>query len=200
MKLKSLFDVMLCWMITTFPASAQNLMARQMNIYFGSPKKVTVSSSQGTVITEFDRNGRVTNARQGSMSISYDWEADGEAVTMSMFLGPNLQESGHVHVLENTLTNLKYQLGDNITVDIRFKSNGSIESSTMTGGPMDMTITYLYRDDSDNYPYAIKQEAKDQAMQLSLTVNETDSYGNAVKFTQELGSTKEVTTVDIEYY
>ena len=54
------------------PALAQSLSAAQMNIYYGHPKTVTMTNQQGTVITELDRQGRVTQVTQGNMRMTYE--------------------------------------------------------------------------------------------------------------------------------
>ena len=62
--------------LSCFAASAQNLTARQMNIYFGNPQTVTATNSQGTITTEFDRQGRILKMTQGNMRLVYDWSDD----------------------------------------------------------------------------------------------------------------------------
>lgn len=182
------------------PVVAQNLTASQLNIYFGSPKKVVMTNSQGTSVTEFDRNGLVTKARQGNMSISYDWSDDGSEVTLSMYQGANLQDHGHIKIIENTPSRLKYDMGGMITMDITFKTNGALDKYIMTNPQMSATMTYLYNNEGDIFPYAIEQSAGNQSAKMSVTIDETDSCGNPTAYTQEFMGNKDVTKLTIEYY
>lgn len=182
------------------PAAAQNLTASQLNIYFGSPKKVVMTNSQGTSVTEFDRNGLVTKAQQGNMSISYDWSNDGSEVTLSMYQGANFQDHGHIKIIENTRSRLKYDMGGMITMDITFKKNGALDKTIMTNPQMSATVTYLYNNESDVFPYAIEQSAGNQSAKMSVTIDETDSYGNPTAYTQEFMGNNDVTKLTIEYY
>lgn len=198
--LKQICAVISLLMTMILSATAQNLTASQMNIYFGSPKKVSVTNSQGTTIAEFDRSGRVTKAIQGNMRINYDWSEDGSEVTLSMYQGPNLQDHGHIRVIENTASKLKYEVGGVVMMDISFKSNGALEKVDMTNPQMSGTMTYFYNQESDVFPYAIEQVAGNQSAKVSVTIDETDSYGNAIVYTQEFMGNMDVTRATIEYY
>lgn len=198
--LKRICAVITLLMAIILPTTAQNLTASQLNVYFGTPKKVTMTNSQGTTVTEFDRNGRVTNARQGNMSISYDWSDDGSEVTLSMYQGVNIQDHGHIRIIENTPSRLKYDMGGMITMDIAFKKNGAMDKTIMTSPQMSATMTYLYNNESDVFPYAIEQSAGNQSAKMSVTIDDTDSYGNPIAYTQELMGNKDVTKLTIEYY
>lgn len=198
--LKRICAVVALMVAMILPVAAQNLTASQLNIYFGSPKKVTMTNSQGTTVTEFDRKGRVTNAKQGNMSISYDWSDDGSEVTLSMYQGANMQDHGHIKIIENTPSRLKYDMGGMITMDITFKKNGALDRTIMTNPQATATMTYLYNDEGDVFPYAIEQSVGNQSAKMSVTIDETDSYGNATIFTQEFMGDKDVTRLAIEYY
>lgn len=182
------------------PTKAQNLTASQLNVYFGTPKKVTMTNSQGTTVTEFDRSGRVTKATQGNMSINYDWSDDGSEVTLSMYQGVNMQDHGHIKIIENTHSKLKYEIGGMVMMDISFKNNGAMDKLIMTNPQMSATMTYFYDQESDVFPYAIEQVAGNQSAKVSVTIDETDSFGNAIVYTQELMGNKDVTRLTIEYY
>lgn len=198
--LKQICTVIALMIVMILPATAQNLTARQMNIYFGTPKKVTMTNSQGTTVTEFDRIGRLTKAQQGNMSINYEWSEDGSEVIMSMYQGANYQDHGHIKILENTPSRLKYEIGGMMTMDIVFKGNGALDKVVMTNPQMSGTMTYFYEKESDVYPYAIEQASGNQAVKTSVTIDKTDSYGNAIDFTQEAMGNKDVTRLTIEYY
>lgn len=199
-KLKSSCIVIMLIITTILPASAQNLTARQMNIYFGSPKKVIMSNSQGTTVTEFDHAGHVTSAKQGNMSISYEWNESGDSVILSMYQGVNYQDHAHIEIIENSPSKLKYVIGSIVNMEISFKENGVLEKSVMTNAQMSGSMIYYYKNDNDVYPYAIEQEMGNQSMKLSVTINKTDSYGNAIVYTQEFMGNKDVTRLTIEYY
>lgn len=198
--LKQIFAAITLFFTMILSAAAQNLTANQMNIYFGSPKKVIMTNSQGTTVTEFDRRGRVTKANQGNMSISYDWSDDGSEVTLSMYQGVNMQDQGHIKIIENTPSKLKYDIGGMVMMDIFFKNNGAVDKVVMANPQMTGTMTYFYHQQSDVYPYAIEQASGNQSAKGSVIIDETDSYGNAIVYTQEFMGNKDVTRLIIEYY
>lgn len=199
-KLKKICVVITVMMTIILSASAQNLTAAQMNIYFGSPKKVILTNSQGTTITEFDRKGRITKVIQGNMSVKYEWSEDGENVILSMYQGANYQESGYIEIRENTPSKLNYVVGEMVTMDVSFKSNGALEKAVMDSPQMSGAITYLYYNENDAYPYAIDQSVGNQSAKCSIIIEELDSYGNAIVFTQEFMGNKDVTRLTIDYY
>lgn len=182
------------------PTKAQNLTASQLNVYFGTPKKVTVTNSQGTTVTEFDRSGRVIKAKQGNMSINYDWSDNGSEVTLSMYQGVNMKNHVHIKIIENTPSKLKYDIDGVVQMDISFKNNGALDKMINTNPQMSGTMTYFYNQESDVFPYAIEQVAGNQSAKVSITIDETDSYGNPIVSTQEFMGNKEVTRLMIEYY
>lgn len=200
MKFKLPFVVIMSFMLATLPVAAQNLTARQMNIYFGSPKKVTMSNSQGTTVVEFDQSGRITCARQGSMSISYEWNESGDEVTLSMYQGANFQDGVCVQVVENSPSRLKYIMGGEMVCDVLFKENGALDHFVMSNAQLSASTTYCYKSANDVYPSQIEQKSGDQAMVISVVINETDSYGNAIAYTQECMGNKDVARLIIEYY
>lgn len=200
MKLKLPCVAIILVMTAALPVAAQNLTARQMNIYFGSPKKVTMSNSQGTTVTEFDRIGRVTSAKQGNMSISYEWNVSGDSVILSMYQGANYQDHTHIKIVENSRSQLKYTIGNMVDMEISFNGNGALEKSVMTTPQMSTSMIYYYKSEGDIFPYVIEQEMGNQSMKLSVSINETDFYGNAIVYTQEFMGNKDVTRLTIEYY
>lgn len=70
----------------------------------------------------------------------------------------------------------------------------------MTNSQMTGTMTYFYHQQSDVYPYAIEQVAGNQSAKGSIIIDETDSYGNAIVYTQEFMGNKDVMRLIIEYY
>lgn len=200
MKLKLPCVAIILIMTTALPVVAQNLTARQMNIYFGSPKKMTMSNSQGTTVTEFDRIGRVTSTKQGNMSISYEWNESGDSVILSMYQGANYQDHTHIKIVKNSRSQLKYTIGNMVDIEISFNGNGALEKSVMTTHQMSTSMIYYYKSDKDVFPYAIEQDMGNQSMKLCVNVNETDSYGNAIEYTQEFLGNRNVTRLIIEYY
>jgi len=182
------------------PALAQSLSAAQMNIYYGHPKTVTMTNQQGTVITELDRQGRVTQVTQGNMRMTYAWSDDGKSVEMSMYQGQNFVDSGTIEILEFTPARYKYNIGGTTEVTVDFRPNGSIEKMTMVNPQMTGSMTYYYNSDDDMYPCAIEQEAGGQSMKVAMTIEGTDDHGNLTAYSGELMGNKQVTTQTIEYY
>lgn len=200
MNFKLPFVMILLFMMATLPMIAQELTARQMNLYFGHPKRVTKTNSQGTMVTEFDRNGRVTCTRQGNISVTYEWNKLGDAVTLSMYQGANFQEGVHVQVEENSLSRLKYSMDNAVLFDVLFKDNGTLNKTVIGSAQMSASLTFIYESESDIFPSQIEQRRGDQSMIIDVVVIETDSYGNAIVYTQECQGQKDVIRLNIEYY
>lgn len=181
-------------------AMAQNLTAAQNNIYFGQPKRATITNSQGTIISDYDQSGRIMSVTQGVMRMVYDWNDDGSKLTISVYRGQDLQDSGVITISEMTKTCYKYNVNGMQDVIVTFKDNGALDKFTISTPEISSGMAYLYRNQSDIYPYAIEMSMGEQTARASVTINQTDSYGNATEFTQELMGQKEVTHVAIQYY
>lgn len=186
--------------LSCFAASAQNLTARQMNIYFGNPQTVTATNSQGTITTEFDRQGRILKMTQGNMRLVYDWSDDNSKVVVSSYTGDNFTDAGEINISEFTPERYIYNLGGQVDITVIFKSNGSLDKSIVTLQQDSMTQTYLYKNESDSYPYAIRQQNGTQEMTASISIDKTDSYGNAIEYTQNLFNNTDTTRLTIKYY
>lgn len=200
LQIKQFVIALVMMVVGSVCATAQNLTAAQMNIYFGHPKSAIVTNSQGTVVTEFDRDGRIMNVTQGSMRMVYDWSPEGDKVTLSMYQGQSLKESGVIEISEFTKTCYKYVIGGATSVEVAFKENGAMDKSVMTNESMTLVMTFFYHNLDDVYPYAIEQSLGNQSIKVSVAIDETDSYGNAVRYTQEIMGQKDVTQMTIEYY
>ncbi len=200
MKTSTLLIMLAAAILSCFAASAQNLTARQMNIYFGNPQTVTATNSQGTITTEFDRQGRILKMTQGNMRLVYDWSDDNSKVVVSSYTGDNFTDAGEINISEFTPERYIYNLGGQVDITVIFKSNGSLDKSIVTLQQDSMTQTYLYKNESDSYPYAIRQQNGTQEMTASISIDKTDSYGNAIEYTQNLFNNTDTTRLTIKYY
>lgn len=197
--LKCLAIIIVMMVIGSMDTRGQNLTAAQMNIYFGHPKKVKMSNQQGAIVTEFDRDGRILSVSQGNMRMAYDWSAHRDSVTLSMYQGPNMKDADLIEISEFTKTAYKYKVSGQ-EYKVEFKENGAMLNNVTSNAQISMTTSYLYHAESDVFPYAIEQTMGDQAVRLTVTINQTDSYGNPTEFTQETIGMKNVTRFEIEYY
>lgn len=145
MKTSTLLILLAAAILSCFAASAQNLTARQMNIYFGNPQTVTATNSQGTITTEFDRQGRILKMTQGNMRLVYDWSDDNSKVVVSSYTGDNFTGAGEINISEFTPERYIYNLGGQVDITVIFKSNGSLDKSIVTLQQDSMTQTYLYK-------------------------------------------------------
>lgn len=196
---RTLITLLLISVAGILESNGQNITASQLNIYFGQPKRATVVNPQGTAVTEFDKEGRITSVTQGNLKMAYDWAPDGKSITVSMYLGVNMQEGGVIEVTEFTKKDLKYKVGVN-EMSVTFKDNGAVDTMMMKAPQGEVVTRYLYRNPEDAYPYAGEMTMGEQAMKVALTVDKTDDKGNVTEFTQELMGQKQVTTMQIEYY
>lgn len=199
-KLKRMMTFMVVFMCGVISVIAQNLTAAQMNIYFGQPKKATVTNSQGTVVTEFDPQGRIISISQGNMRAVYDWEEDGSEVTMTMFQGQNIKDSGIIKIAELSKKHYSYEIGGMVNVTVDFKENCAMSGSSMASPQMVMTTKYYYNNADDMFPYAIEQSMGNQSLKASLSIDRIDSVGNPIEFTEEMMGQKSQTRQTIEYY
>lgn len=187
-------------LLASYTAAAQNLLASQLNFYFGHPETIIVNNSQGTSKTTLDRQGRILRIEQGSRSVVYDWEDEGEMVTLSMYQGESFSGSLQISILSNTKDLLKYSLGEGMESSTYFKSNGAVDKAVMVNPQTSMTIQYFYRDPSDMYPYASEISMGDQSMKVAIDILERDSYGNVTKMTSSnLGNT-DTSSATVTYY
>lgn len=197
---KTVIIAVLIALTASLSALSQSLTAAQQNIYFGHPKSAVITNSQGTTTNEFDRQGRITSITQGNMRMVYDWAADNSSVTMSMYQGQNLVDSGTVEISVFTPREYKYNIGGQADMTVTFRPNGSIDKMVMRNPQMTVTMTYYYRSADDMYPYAVEQAMGEQSAKLSVTIDETDAMGNPAVYTQEMMGNKDVTRTTIEYY
>lgn len=200
MKFRPLVICMAILIAGSVTAVAQNLTAKQMNIYFGNPKSVITTNSQGTIKTEFDTFGRITKILQGNMHVVYDWNKDGSGVTLSMYQGANFMDSGTIEISVFNNMEYKYMVGGEVETTVIFKDNGAMDKTIMSNPQITGTMTFYYYSASDMFPYAIEQSMGVQSVVASVTINETDEKGNPTVYTQESMGNKDVTTQSIVYY
>lgn len=181
-------------------ATSQNLVAAQMNIYFGHPKTVIQNNSQGTIVTTFDYEGRILSISQGNMRMDYDWANDGKSVIVSMYQGADIKDSVAISISEMSNKKLKYNIGDIVNFEISFKSNGAVEHCVNSNPQMTVTTDYYYKNIDDFYPYSYEMYMGDQSIKISLIIDKMDSIGNAIEYTQELMGQKDSSRLEIEYY
>ncbi len=181
-------------------ATAQNIHARQYNIYNGQPKSAVITNPQGTVEVDFDRQGRITCITQGVMKMVYDWDVEPGKVVVSMYKGTEFTEGGEIWVEELSNRCHHYGIGENFDTNVTYKSNGAMDRATVTNPMGSMTLRYIYNSASDLYPYAIEQTMGGQSGTLEVTINSTDSYGNVTDYSQSFMGNVGNTHMDIQYY
>lgn len=191
---------LMCLICACTMAWSQNLTAAQMNIYFGSPKKATVTTPQGTVVTEFDGQGRIISVTQGNMRMVYDWESVENKIIVSMFQGPNFKDKGEIVLTEFLPRHYRYSLDGSIEIDVTFMENGALDVSKVINPQATILTRYLYREADDVYPYAIENSFGEQAVEIEVAINKLDDRGNAVSYTQTAMGQAMETTVELEYY
>jgi len=181
-------------------AQGQNIAASQYNLYAGHPKSLTVTNGQGTVTTTFDREGRVTGARQGAVRMEYDWESEPGKAIVSIYRGIDFADSGEIEIRKFEKNELCYVISGNVEVDVRFRKNGAVDTMTMTNPQISNVMTYIYHSEEDMFPYAIENRQGDQLMRMEITVDATDSLGNPTEYTQKFMGNTDVSRLTIEYY
>lgn len=195
--IRQFFLIVAIFLSNVVVAQAQYLIASQMNIYFGTPKTATITNSQGAMVVSFDTQGRIMEIKQGLMRMVYSWKDN--SVNISMYQGQNFMDSGIIEIEELSESRLVYSINE-ISCEIIFKNNGAIQSIKNIAPQMIMTQKYLYKENSDVFPYGIEQSNGAQSMITTVTVKETDDKGNPTLFTNEMFGNIETVRVNIEYY
>ena len=184
-----------------FCANAQELTKNMFNIYYGHPKTLVQSSSMmpGTMTIEFDRSGRVLSKTGGDVKIEYNWSSDSTSVEVKAYNNGQYVDSGMIYIEQMTSDKYKYT-ADGLSIEVTFRSNGSINKITTSDGGQSMTTTYYYNSSTDTYPYKLVQAGGGQSMTINIAGFEKDSKGNCVKFTQSAQGQSVVSTNTISYY
>lgn len=176
------------------------LTARQMNIYFGSPKNLVSKNSNGSTIkTIFDKQGRVETVYYENIKIVYDWKNNNRVVLLSYsnneFIGSN-----SIDISKFSKSRYSYNINGAINIDVTYRSNGSIQEMSVTNPESIYRTTYEYNSDSDMYPYSLIQNIDEQTIKVKVSIDKFDIKGNPTKFTEKfMGNTIE-TNQTIEYY
>lgn len=198
--MKNLF-LSLVLMISICDAKSQELTKQMFNIYFGQPETVVQSSnvSQESMTIEFDKFGRVLSKRSGSGKMVYNWSSSGKSVEVKAYNNGQYMGTGMIYIEQMTPEKYKYT-ADGTTIEVSFRSNGSINKMTMSGGGQSMSTTYYYNSYTEVYPYKIVTTSGGQSMTVNVTVIEKDYKGNCIKFTQSSQGRSMVNTNSILYY
>lgn len=199
--MKKLFLISLVFMGFYGTVKAQELTKQMFNIYYGQPRTLIQSNSAmpGTMTIEFDRSGRVLSKSSGDGKMVYNWSSDGTSVEVKAYNNGQYVGSGMIYIEQMTSEKYKYT-ADEASFEVTFRSNGSINKMTMSGGGQSMSTTYYYNNSTDAYPYKIVSAGGGQSMALSVTGIDKDAKGNCIKFTQSAQGQSVVSTNTISYY
>ena len=180
---------------------AQELTKQMFNIYYGQPKTLVQSSSvaPGTMTIEFDRSGRVLSKSGGDGKMVYSWSSDGTSVEVKAYNNGQYVGSGMIYIEQMTSDKYKYT-ADGAKIEVSFRTNGSINKMTMSGGGQSMSTTYYYNSSTDAYPYKIVSAGGGQSMTVNVSGVSKDSKGNWIKYTQSAQGQSIVNTNTISYY
>ena len=181
--------------------NAQELTKQMFNIYYGQPRILIQSNSvmPGTMTIEFDRSGRVLSKSGGDGKMVYNWSSDGTSVEVKAYNNGQYIGSGMIYIKQMTSEKYKYT-ADGASFEVTFRSNGSINKMTMSGGGQSMSTTNYNNSSTDVYPYKIVSAGGGQSMTLSVTGIGKDSKGNCIKFSQSAQGQSVVSTNSISYY
>ena len=160
------FAIVLC---AIFYANAQELTKNMFTIYYGQPKTLVQSSSAmpGTMTVDFDRSGRVLSKTSGEGKMVYNWSSDGTSVEVKAYNNGQYVGSGMIYIEQMTSEMYKYTV-DGATIEVSFRTNGSINKMTMSGGGQSMSTTYYYNSSTDTYPYKLVQAGGGQSMTINV--------------------------------
>lgn len=199
--MKNLFILFVISVCVNTTAKAQELTKDMFNIYYGQPKTLIQSNSAmpGTMKIEFDRSGRVLSKSGGDGKMVYNWSPDGTSVEVKAYNNGQYLGSGMIYIEEMTSGKYKYT-ADGASIEVYFRSNGSLNKMIMSGGGQSMSTTYYYNSSIDAYPYKIVSAGGGQSMTLNVTGIEKDFKGNCIKFTQSAQGQSIVNTNTISYY
>lgn len=199
MKKKLVLSLVL--MISNCAVNAQELTKQMFNIYFGQPKTLVQSSNSSpeSMTIEFDKSGRVLSKNAGSGKMVYNWNSDGTSVEVKAYNNGKYMGAGMIYIEQMTSEKYKYT-ADGATIEVSFRTNGSINKMTMSGGGQSMSTTYYYNSSTDAYPYKIVMTGGGQSMTINVTGVEKDSKGNCIKLKQSAQGQSMINTNRILYY
>lgn len=199
--MKKLFLTLTICIFNYCYVNAQELTKQMFNIYYGQPKRLVQSNSAmpGTMTIEFDHSGRVLSKSGGDVKMVYNWGADGNSVEVKAYNNGQYVGSGMIYIEQMNSEKYKYT-ADGATIEVNFRSNGSINKMTMSGGGQSMSTTYYYNSSTDSYPYKIVSAGGGQSMTVNVSGIEKDSKGNCIKCTQSSQGQSMVNTYSISYY
>lgn len=182
-------------------ANGQELTKQMFNIYYGQPKTLVQSSSAmpGTMTIEFDRSGRILSKTGGDDKMVYSWSSDGTSVEVKAYNNGKYMGSGMIYIEQMTSDKYKYT-ADGAKIEVTFRTNGSMNKMTMSGGGQSMSTTYYYNSSTDTYPYKIVSAGGGQSMTVNVSEVNKDSKGNCIKCTQSAQGQSIVSTNTITYY
>lgn len=188
-------------MVSNCAIKAQELTKQMFNIYFGQPKTLVQSSniSPESMTIEFDKSGRVLLKKSSSGEMVYNWSSDGSSVEVKAYNNGQYMGAGMIYIEQMTSDKYKYT-SNGATIEVSFRTNGSINKMTMSGGGQSMSTTYYYNSSTDAYPYKIVMAGGGQSMTVNVTEVEKDSKGNSIKFTQSSQGQSMINTNSILYY
>ena len=193
--------LLLVLMVSNGVVKAQELTKQMFNVYFGQPKTLVQSSniSPESVTIEFDKSGRVLSKQSGSGKIAYNWSSDGKSVELKAYNNGQYMGASMIYIEQMTSEKYKYTV-DGATIEVSFRTNGSISKMTMSGGGQSVSTTYYYSSSTDSYPYKIVTAGGGQSMTVNVSGVEKDSKGNSVSFTQSAQGQSMVNKNSILYY
>lgn len=199
--MEKIFIFLVTFVCVNGTTKAQELTKQMFNIYFGQPKTLVQSSNISTesMTIEFDRLGRVLSKKVGSGKMVYNWNSDGTSIEVKAYNNGQYMGSGMIHIEQMTSEKYKYT-ADGATIEVSFRTNGSINKMTMSGGGQSISTTNYYNSSSDAYPYKTVTAGGGQSMTINVTEVETDSKGNCIKFTQSSQGQSMVNINSITYY
>ena len=178
--------------------NAQELTKNMFNVYFGNPKQLTVTDGNGTMVVEFDRQGRVLSKSMNDMKFVYQWDDDNDEVEVTLFNGDTKLNSTYIHLIIFTDTHYKYET-DGVVLEVLLNDNGVLVQFKGVNPITTVTQDYFYENDSDVIPQKVIVTNGNMS-QTAYFSGKTDKMGNVTDITQSSNGAVSIVKRKIKYY
>jgi len=187
-----------CFFACCNTVNSQELTKNMFNVYFGNPKQLTSTDGNGTMVVEFDRQGRVLSKSMNNMKFVYQWDEENDEVEVTLFTGDTKLSSTYIHLITFTDTHYKYET-DGITIEAFFNDYGVLIKFIGVNPQTTIIQDWYYENVSDVIPQKVTITSGNMT-QTAYFSGKTDKKGNITEITQSSNGAVSTVKRKIKYY
>lgn len=155
---------------------------RMCDVYKGHVKSIIVTFPETMQSeTRFAFDGKIKYMKNSTFQVDYEWNSD-EELKLNIKSTQELQ-SFYIYINEYQTDYYDYDIGE-VNVKTWFRANGSLDRKEVTQSGNKMISTYFYHNEAELFPYKIENRIGAQTQVIFINVEECDSKGNAIVFSQ----------------